>query len=161
VSRTWSQLPRYKGTPQARLCRRGSAGVSIGALILTLAAGGCSYQLDSLTGKADGVTTGLSNTARQDAILPPEHDLAVARAAVDELLRRGGRDSSFPWENPRTGARGTITTVASAYSQNGRTCQDFLASYIRDGAESWMQGEACQINQGKWEVRNLKPWQRT
>jgi hypothetical protein len=24
-----------------------------------------------------------------------------------------------------------------------------------------MQGEACRLHRGKWEVRNLKPWQRT
>ena len=131
--------------------------------MLALTAGGCSYQLDSLTGKGDGVAIGSPSPSalRQDTTLPPENDLVVARAAVGELLSRGGKDRSLPWENPRTGARGTITPVASAYSQDGRTCQDFLASYVRDGAESWMQGEACRINQGKWEVRNLKPWQRT
>ena len=59
------------------------------------------------------------------------------------------------------GARGTITTIASAYNQDGVTCRDFLASFVRDGNESWMQGEACRIPQGKWEVRNLKPWNRT
>jgi hypothetical protein len=89
--------------------------------------------------------------------LPPEQDLAVARAAVSEFLGRGGSDSSMPWENPRTGARGTITPIASAYNQDGATCRDFLASYVRDGNEAWMQGEACRIPQGKWEVRTLKP----
>jgi surface antigen len=93
--------------------------------------------------------------------MPPEQDLAVARAAVSEFLSRGGTDSSMPWENPHTGARGTITTIASAYNQDGVTCRDFLASYVHDGNESWMQGEACRIPQGKWEVRNLKPWNRT
>ena len=94
-------------------------------------------------------------------VLPPEHDLAIARAAVSELLARGGKDTSMPWENPHTGARGTITPIAQAYSQDGFTCRDFLASYVRNGTESWMQGEACRIHEGRWEVRNLKPWQRT
>ena len=163
MSQTWLRSSRYRGTLNARLRHRSSTFLPFGALILAFTMGGCSYQLDSLTGKGDGVAIGTPNsgTLRQDAALPPEHDLAIARAAVGELLSRGGKDGSAPWENPRTGARGTITPVASAYSQDGRTCQDFLASYVRDGAESWMQGEACRINQGKWEVRNLKPWQRT
>ena len=114
-------------------------------------------------GGADAGQTGSPRpaTPRQVATLPPEPDLAVARAAVSELLSRGGKDSSMPWENPRTGARGTITAIATAYSQDGLTCQDFLASYVRGGTESWMQGEACRTGQSKWEVRNLKPWQRT
>ena len=52
--------------------------------------------------------------------------------------------------NPKTGARGTITPIASAYSQDGLTCRDFLASYVRNGAESWMQGEACRAVHGRW-----------
>ena len=93
--------------------------------------------------------------------MPPEQDLAVARAAVTEFLARGGSDSSMPWENPRTGARGTITPIASAYNQDGATCRDFLASYVREGSESWMQGEACRIHQGKWEVKSLRPLKKT
>ena len=66
---------------------------------------------------------------------------------------RGGKDTSVPWENPQTGARGNITPLASAYNQDGFTCRDFLASYVREGAEAWLQGEACRMAQGKWEVR--------
>ena len=67
----------------------------------------------------------------------------------------------MPWENVKTGARGTVTPIASAYTEHGMTCHDFLASYVKNGAESWLQGEACRAGRGKWEVRNLRPWQRT
>ena len=29
-----------------------------------------------------------------------EGDLAIARAAASEVLARGGKDASLPWENP-------------------------------------------------------------
>ena len=75
------------------------------------------------------------------------------------MLRRGGNGVSQPWENPETGARGTVTPIASAYDLDGFTCQDFLASYVRVGSgEDWMRGEACRIHKGNWEVRSLKPW---
>jgi surface antigen len=67
----------------------------------------------------------------------------------------------MPWENPKTGARGTVTPLASAHHQGGTTCRDFLASYVKDGSESWLQGEACRVARGKWEVRNLRPWKNT
>ena len=67
----------------------------------------------------------------------------------------------MPWENPETGARGTVTPLSAAHSNNGATCRDFLASYVRNGSESWMQGEACRGQQGRWEVRHMKPWRRT
>jgi len=39
--------------------------------------------------------------------------------------------------------------------------RDFLASYIREGAESWLQGDACRVHHGKWTVRSLRPLNRT
>jgi surface antigen len=119
--------------------------------------------MESLSSKGDEVEhTGSLRPAppRQASTPPAETDLAIARAAASEVLASGGKDTSMPWENPRTGARGTITPIASAYDQDGVTCRDFLASYVRDGSESWLQGEACRARKGRWEVRTLKPWQQ-
>src|SRR6266704_3525929 len=90
------------------------------------------------------------------AEMPAEADLASARAAVSEVLIKGGKHSSVPWENPKTGARGTVTPLASDYSQDGITCRDFLASYVKNGSELWLQGAACRAKRGKWGVRNLR-----
>ncbi len=80
--------------------------------------------------------------------MPSDADLAYARAAASEVLRRGGKDASMPWENPASGARGTVTPIASAYTDEGRTCRDFLASYVTGTSQSWMQGEACRAEAG-------------
>jgi len=136
------------------------------ALSFVLALGGCSYQLESMTGTAmnDGggdVTTTLWPSPTIKPITPAEADLAIARATVNEALTKGGKDTSLPWENPKTGARGTITPVASAHTADGVTCHNFLASYVRNGVEAWLQGEACRAGQGRWEVRHMTPWRRT
>ena len=93
------------------------------------------------------------------ALSTSEADLAYGRAVVSEALSRGSKDTSLPWENPNTGARGSITPLTNAYSSNGITCRDFLASYVKDKAETWLQGEACKYNKG-WEVRTMKPWRK-
>jgi surface antigen len=136
-----------------------------GALALGLACGGCglsSYQ-DLFTKSSDDAkkeTTGsITEPAKVD--LPPDSDLAYTRAAAAEMLTRGGKDLSLPWENPRSGARGTVTPIAAAYTQDGVTCRDFLASYVRERSESWLQGEACRQPKGNWEVRSLRPWKRS
>ena len=140
------------------------------ALSLAFVAGGCSYpQLDSMFARkrdADVETTGSirPRPRRGRRPSPPcrrEGDLAAARAAVSEALGKGGRDASVPWEDPTTGARGTVTPLSNAYSQDGTTCRDFLASYVRNGSKSWLQGEACRGGQGRWEVRQMRPWRRT
>ncbi len=97
-----------------------------------------------------------ANTANK---LPPEDDLAYAKAAVSKLLALGRKYTSLPWENPSTGARGTITPITSAYSgAGGQTCRDFLASYLKGTSEAWLQGEACKHRSGPWQVRSMKPW---
>ena len=84
-------------------------------------------------------------------------DLAYARAAASDALARGGKDSSVPWQNPETGAGGNITPLATSYSEGGRPCRDFLASYVHGGSQDWLQGAACRTADGAWEVRRLKP----
>jgi surface antigen len=95
---------------------------------------------------------------KEAAQLPPDADIAYARAAASAVLSRGEKDTSMPWENPRTGTRGTVTPIATAYTVDGRICRDFLASFVSGNSQSWLQGEACQQQQGEWEVRTLKPW---
>jgi surface antigen len=147
-------------------------------LLLALVNGGCSfsYQLGSLFEKGsdekaaanDGDVTGsIGAKANAEAKAkatptPSDGDLAYARAAAAEVLTQGKKESSQPWENPSTGARGTVTPIAQAYDQDGFTCQDFLASYVREGkGEAWLQGEACRLHKGQWEVRSMKPWKRS
>ena len=69
--------------------------------------GGCSfsYQLDNLFAKKDEAmaTAGALrlDPAKRNDEPPAEADLAIARAAISEVLTKGGKDASTPWENPR------------------------------------------------------------
>jgi surface antigen len=92
---------------------------------------------------------------------PTESDLAFARNAASDVLTKGDKYSSQPWENPETGARGSVTPLAQAYSSDGRTCRDFLASYVNGRSEKWLQGAACQSGHGRWEIQALKPWNQS
>ncbi|RJF70651.1 RT0821/Lpp0805 family surface protein [Rhodopseudomonas palustris] len=133
-------------------------------ILMGVGLGGCSVggkqtafaQMDAteFTGSIAALTPSAQNG-------PSEADLALARIAASDVLTKGGKDSSQPWENPATGARGSVTPIAAAYTAEGRSCRDFLASYVKEGSESWMQGAACRSAQGLWEIRSLKPWRRS
>ena len=166
----WLRQSSYRGSVCARPCCRSIPRLPVWGVVLSLAfvTGGCSfsYQMDSMFSRqhdAGVETTGSIRPAgsRQQTIAAPEGDLTAARGAVSEALGKADRDASVPWEDPATGARGTVTALSSAYSQDGTTCRDFLASYVRNGSESWLQGEACRGVQGRWEVRHMRPWRRT
>lgn len=155
----------YRGCGAARLWRGALAALALGA---ALGGAGCSLssQFDSVFASASALDTTGSITpppgTKESNDLPPAADLVFARAAVSEVLKHGRKDSSQPWENPATGARGTVTPIASAYQKDDRTCHDFLASYVKGASQSWIQGEACKPIEGAgWEVRSMKPWKRS
>jgi len=127
--------------------------------------GGCSYRLSSLISKDDAdmqptgslVQPSEPATHVADASPPAEVDLAYARAAASDVLARGGKDASVPWQNPQTGAGGNITPLATSYTEGGQPCRDFLASYVHGESQEWMQGAACRTSGGTWQVKRLKP----
>jgi surface antigen len=137
---------------------------AIAAVLMGVGVGGCSLSRPGAgfgrfdSNDATG-SVGLAAQARPAA--PTETDLAFARVAASDVLTRGDKDASQPWENPETGARGSVTPLAQAYTSEGRTCRDFLASYVNGNSESWLQGAACQTGRGQWEIHALKPWRQS
>ena len=134
-------------------------GTALTLILIGLGTGGCSMsRTDAAMARySDDNVTG-SIPARPKA--PTETDLAFARTAASDDLAKGDKDASQPWENPKTGARGSVTPLASSYAEDGRTCRDFLASYVNGDTESWLQGAACKAGNGRWEIHTLKPWRR-
>jgi surface antigen len=123
------------------------------------------YANEDVTGSVASPRGSLASVST--AGLPSETDLVFARLAIVDVLKHGSKEISATWENPSSGAHGTVTPIASAYDKDGGTCRDFLASYVRrQGSETWLQGEACRAKaagkQGaSWEVKSLRPWSRS
>jgi surface antigen len=133
-------------------------GVLVTVILIGLGAGGCSL---SRTDGAYAQMDGREPTGAL-AVTPTDGDLAFARNAASDVLSKGDKDSSQSWENPETGARGSVTPLAQSYpDDDGRTCRDFLASYVNGRTESWLQGAGCRSNHGRWEIHTLKPWRRS
>jgi surface antigen len=118
---------------------------------------------DKLSKGDSGDITGslpLQMTASPKGAMLPV-DWVVARSALREVLGRGEAGSSQPWENPTTGARGTVTPVAAIYEKDGFPCRNFIVSGVRDGHESWYEGTACRIHRGNWDVTATRPLQKS
>lgn len=158
----------YKGSGRVRLWLRRLRPL-IAAGLLGLGCAGCSmsYQLDNLFSKSGGSekgdpeTTGSIPKAEQ---MPPDADLAYARRAAADVLRGGRKDMSLSWENPATGAYGTVTPLGTDYRSEGLVCRDFLASHVKASKEAWMQGEGCRKSGDRsaaWDIRSLKLWRRS
>ena len=132
-------------------------------ILIGMSLAGCSVsKFDGLFAEPETPSdvTGSIALAAERSETPTASDLAFARAAASDVLTRGGKDASQPWENPTTGARGSVTPLASAYSADGKTCRDFLSSYVNGNSERWLQGAACRDGE-RWEIRSLKPWKQS
>jgi surface antigen len=142
----------------------GPWGVVMTAILMGAVLGGCSMtrSSDAFAQMGGGEATGSIGRTASSADVPTDADLAFARNAASDVLTRGIKDSSQPWENPATGARGSVTPLASSYTgDGGRTCHDFLASYVNGTSETWLQGAACRSEHGRWDVHSLKPWRKS
>jgi 17 kDa outer membrane surface antigen len=129
-------------------------------ILIGLSAGGCSFSRGGGEGAfAKMAENEVTGSIKQPDPEPTEGDLAFTRNAASDVLTKGGKDSSQPWQNPETGARGSVTPLAQAYAaEDGRTCRDFLASYVNGKTENWLQGSACHAGNGRWEIHTMKPW---
>jgi surface antigen len=136
--------------------------VALTAILIGTGLGGCSIgRNESAFARMEGGDVTGSIAPQPSNYEPTEADLVLTRTAASDVLTKGSKDSSQPWENPATGARGSVTPLATAYTSEGRTCRDFLASYVHGTTESWLQGAACRAAQGRWDVHTLKPWKRS
>ncbi len=136
-------------------------GAALTLILIGLGAGGCSMSRSGgiFAKFTDDDVTGSIPAKHLKAKEPTESDLVLARNAASDVLAKGSKGASQPWENPQTGARGSVTPLASAYAgDDGRTCRDFLASYVNGDTQSWLQGAACKAGDGRWEIQTLKPW---
>jgi surface antigen len=115
--------------------------------------------LGSLFGK-DGDTDVTGAVRAADPGSPSDQDLGRVKAAAMDLLNRGQSGMSQPWESPHSGARGTVTLLAPSQTDQPAACRHFLASYVRDGSETWLHGEACRSPGGPWQVHSIGPWKR-
>jgi Fe-S cluster biogenesis protein NfuA len=150
----------YRAWGRVGLLAIGPKAAAVTVILIGVACSGCSMSRGSFAKMSDrDLPTGSLSGAGGPQ--PTDGDLAFARNAASDVLTKGDKDSSQPWENPQTGARGSVTPLATAYADDdGHSCREFLASYVNGKTEAWLQGAACQNGRGRWEIHSLKPWRR-
>ena len=117
--------PLYKTWECVGLSVIRPAGAVITLILIGASLGGCSLSRNdnAMAKMVDSDVTGSIAAAPPSGPTPTDSDLAFARNAASDVLTRGDKDSSQPWENPETGARGSVTPLAQAYASEGRHLQ--------------------------------------
>jgi surface antigen len=124
---------------------------------------GCaiSTPLGPIFGGADdgGPTTGsITPRDKRFSNMMTDEDWTLARVALDAALGPANSGRAAPWDSPASGLKGTIAPVATAYADDDRTCQAFIASLTDHSATHWYQGRACKTGKSGWTVVDASDW---
>jgi len=153
----------------------GALGAATIALF-ALGSGGCSSSMPALFSnddkpakvarsenapKQDPNVTGSLSLSSGTAPAMSSIDWTIAKSALRQALGREEAGASQPWENPTSGARGTITPVAAIYEKDGFACRNFIVSHVRESHENWYEGTACRMHRGQWDVTTTRPLQKS
>ena len=152
--------PRYKGTRKARLwrlraCRRSRCALALGAAtrrLQLLLQARLLFMGKATRGRADRARSAPAATrARRRPRRPRTATSPIAARGRERGARPRRQGRQRAWENPATGARGTVTPIADAYTP-GRLPPAATSSRATSATapESWLQGDACRMHQGKW-----------
>lgn len=123
------------------------------------ALGGCSlsFPIAPLT-QADEVTG--SDSPVPFGRLLDEEDRRREKAALSTALDPQGDGSTVRWDNDKSGTKGAITAVGRAYTSDGKICRAFLGDLARETMHRTVQGTACAVAAGDWELREAKPFSK-
>jgi len=123
-------------------------------LILSGPAWRCSLSRDRCRTRQDGTDGQATGFARPGVPKSrrPEADSAFASKAAPTCWTKGRQGRISPaLGKPQSGARGSVTPIAAAYTSEGAPAAIYLASYVERAArEAWMQG-ARAIHHGQGE----------
>ncbi len=86
-----------------------------------------------------------------------EEDRRREIAALATSLDPQGDGSTVHWENPKSGHKGSLTAVGHAYPRDAKVCRAFLGDMHDGQTARAIQGTACTVAAGDWEVRDAKP----
>lgn len=85
--------------------------------------------------------------------LADKRDFNAMFSALNDLMQFAAPGRTVTWKNPVTGNAGDVTAVRNSPS-GGRNCWDYRRAYFDAGKKLEIDGLACEIAPGLWEIQN-------
>ena len=132
-----------KENPKAIL--GGMGGGAAGGLIA--AAAGANPALIAFSVLAGGLVGGAIGN-RLD-----EKDKEMATQAAHQAFENNHTGAPSTWQNPDTGASGSITPTRTYQIENGQYCREYTQDITVGGEKHQTYGTACRQPDGSWKVQ--------
>lgn len=139
-----SMTQTAKENPKAVL--GGMGGAAGGGLIA--AAAGANPALIAFSVLAGGLVGGAIGN-RLD-----EKDKEMAAKAAHQAFENNHTGTPSSWQNPDTGASGTITPTRTYQIESGGYCREYTQEIMVGGEKHESYGTACRQPDGSWKVED-------
>ncbi len=133
----------------------GASNEEIGSVVGAVAGG----YIGSQFGEGDGKTAATILGAVLGAYIGSEigrdlddRDLAMMNHTTNRALSQAGNGTTYSWQNPGTGARGSVTPRSSFHNDDGTNCREFSQSVNAKGRYHTATGVACEQSDGSWKI---------
>jgi surface antigen len=131
-------------------------------LIAASSVGGCSttIPLPSFIATDNEATGSIPRVVSPLSASLDEEDWRRAKGALAVALDPQGDGAAVNWDNPKSGAKGSVTPVGDAYAKEERVCRAFVADIGGEAPAKSVTGTGCRDKGGEWAVSDVKPWKK-
>ncbi|WP_225889931.1 RT0821/Lpp0805 family surface protein [Indioceanicola profundi] len=119
-------------------------GAAGGAILGSQIGGGSGRTAATAIGAVLGALAGREIAQRMSSA-DQERAATAERTAV-------ARNEAITWNNPDTGARGTIEPVRTYTNAEGNLCREYTHTVYIDGQPETARGTACRQDDGTWRL---------
>lgn len=85
-----------------------------------------------------------------------ERDRPVIRQYLNDALSSNSNGAGTNWANPQTHDYGVITPRTTYAGSNGQQCRAYDRTWVIQGNESTLKGNACIDSEGVWHIQGLE-----
>jgi surface antigen len=122
-------------------------GAGLGGLLGNQFGGGAGKGVMTLVGVLAGGFIGSQIGKSLD-----QNDLQYANRATQTSLESGQPGQPLPWNNPQSGAYGTVTPQRYYQASGGQYCREFQQTITVGGQTQDGYGTACRQPDGTWKI---------
>ena len=83
-----------------------------------------------------------------------ERDKEMAARAAHQAFENGQTGKPMTWQNPDTGASGSVTPTRTYQIESGQYCREYTQEIWVGGERQQSHGTACRQADGSWKIQS-------
>ena len=130
--------------------------ITASALVL----GGCAKMQIPLASLSGSVAEPASLTSETEVVsalsdLLSDSDVTMIGSVLATAMTEAEDGATVSWNNPETGASGSLIPLVVARADGGLLCRAFVGTLGAADTGQKFRGEACRLDDGNWQLMSM------